>query len=98
MTDTEDMELLEREPPLASLAGFAAEARRGEGHLVLLGGALREAELADDRADTDDTWMYGAVAAWPRRTATPPPPKPPSSIFTPERASCHAVATALSPR
>jgi len=38
MTDTGDMELLEREPSLALLAGYAAEARRGEGRLVLLDG------------------------------------------------------------
>jgi len=38
MTDLGAMELLEREPPLASPAGYAAEARRGEGRLVLLDG------------------------------------------------------------
>jgi hypothetical protein len=72
MTGTEDMELLEREPPLASLAGFAAEARRGEGRLVLLGG----------EAGVGKTALV----------------EPPSSIFFPKRASCHAPATALSPR
>ena len=34
MTDTADVELLEREPPLAWLATWAAEARRGDGRLV----------------------------------------------------------------
>jgi hypothetical protein len=32
------MELLEREPSLAVLAGYAAEARHGDGRLVVLGG------------------------------------------------------------
>jgi DNA-binding CsgD family transcriptional regulator/tetratricopeptide (TPR) repeat protein len=35
--------------------------------------ALREAELADDMADTDDAWAYGAVAAWLRRTGSARP-------------------------
>ena len=38
MTDTVDMELLEREPSLAVLADYAAEARHGDGRLVVLGG------------------------------------------------------------
>jgi chloramphenicol 3-O-phosphotransferase len=38
MTDTVDMELLERESPLAVLAECAAEAGRGDGRLVVLGG------------------------------------------------------------
>jgi predicted ATPase len=38
MTDTGGMELLEREPSLALLADCAAEARRGDGRLVVLGG------------------------------------------------------------
>jgi putative ribosome biogenesis GTPase RsgA len=38
MTDTGDMELLERKPSLAVLAGYAAEARHGDGRLVVLGG------------------------------------------------------------
>ena len=38
MTDTLDMELLEREPSLAVLAGYAAEARHGDGRLVVVGG------------------------------------------------------------
>ena len=38
MTDTVGMELLEREPSLAMLAGYAAEARHGDGRLVVVGG------------------------------------------------------------
>jgi tetratricopeptide (TPR) repeat protein len=38
MTDTVGMELLERESPLARLAEWAAEARRGDGRLVVVGG------------------------------------------------------------
>jgi flagellar biosynthesis GTPase FlhF len=38
MTDTVGMELLEREASLAVLAGYATEARRGDGRLVVLGG------------------------------------------------------------
>jgi DNA-binding CsgD family transcriptional regulator/tetratricopeptide (TPR) repeat protein len=58
------MRLLERDVPLASLAEYAAEARRGDGRLVLVGGeagagksALAEqleAELPDAR------WLWGA--------------------------------------
>src|ERR1700735_5429314 len=36
--DTDVMPLLERESSLTSLAGYAEEARRGEGRLVLVGG------------------------------------------------------------
>jgi len=45
------MELLEREPPLALLAGYAAEARRGEGRLVTFTalGAPAAARLARQR-------------------------------------------------
>jgi DNA-binding CsgD family transcriptional regulator len=32
--------------------------------------ALSEAERADEAADTDDAWTYGAVAAWLRRTGS----------------------------
>jgi DNA-binding CsgD family transcriptional regulator len=32
--------------------------------------AIREAERADEAADTDDAWTYGAVAAWLRRTGS----------------------------
>lgn len=38
MTDTVGMELLEREPSLALLADCAAEARHGDGRLVVLAG------------------------------------------------------------
>jgi hypothetical protein len=38
MTDTIGMALLERGSPLACLAEWAAEARRGDGRLVVLGG------------------------------------------------------------
>ena len=38
MTDTGGIELLEREPSLALLADCAAEARRDDGRLVVLGG------------------------------------------------------------
>jgi hypothetical protein len=38
MTDTEDMELLERGPSLAMLADCAAEAGRDDGRLVMIGG------------------------------------------------------------
>ncbi len=47
-----------------------AEARWLEGRTA---DALREAELADDVADTDDGWLYGAVAAWLRRTGSARP-------------------------
>ncbi|HYX58420.1 MAG TPA: LuxR C-terminal-related transcriptional regulator, partial [Streptosporangiaceae bacterium] len=32
--------------------------------------AVHEAERADEAADTDDAWTYGAVAAWLRRTGS----------------------------
>ena len=58
------MELLEREPSLALLAGCAAEARRGDGRLVVLGGeagvgktALLERFQRDLR---DARWSWGA--------------------------------------
>ena len=47
-----------------------AEARWLEGRTA---DALREAELADDIADTDDGWLYGAVATWLRRTGSARP-------------------------
>jgi len=62
--DTVSMQLLEREASLASLAGYAREARRGEGRLVLVAGeagvgksALVE-RLHDDLADA--CWSWGA--------------------------------------
>ena len=64
MTDTGDMELLEREPSLALLADYAAEARLGDGRLVVLGGeagvgktALLERFQRDLR---DARWSWGA--------------------------------------
>ena len=64
MTDTGGMELLEREPSLALLAGCAAEARRGDGRLVVLGGeagvgktALLERFQRDLRGAR---WSWGA--------------------------------------
>jgi chloramphenicol 3-O-phosphotransferase len=64
MTDTGGMELLEREPSLALLADCAAEARRGAGRLVVLGGeagvgktALLERFQRDLR---DARWSWGA--------------------------------------
>src|SRR5258705_6956893 len=63
-TDTVDMQLLERETPLASLREYAGEARRGEGRLVLVAGeagvgksALVE-QLQRDLADV--RWSWGA--------------------------------------
>ena len=62
--DTVIMKLLEREPSLASLAGYAREARHGEGRLVLVAGeagvgksALVE-QLQNDLADA--RWSWGA--------------------------------------
>ena len=64
MTDTVDMELLEREPSLALLADYAAEARLGDGRLVVLGGeagvgktALLERFQRDLR---NARWSWGA--------------------------------------
>jgi DNA-binding CsgD family transcriptional regulator/tetratricopeptide (TPR) repeat protein len=58
------MQLLERELPLASLAGYAQEARHGDGRLVLVAGeagvgksALIE-QLQNDLADA--RWSWGA--------------------------------------
>jgi DNA-binding CsgD family transcriptional regulator/tetratricopeptide (TPR) repeat protein len=44
-----------------------AEARWLEGRTA---DALDEAERADEAADTDDAWSYGAVTAWLRRTGS----------------------------
>ena len=64
MTDTVDMELLEREPPLALLATCAAEARRGDGRLVVLGGEAgvgKTALLERFQRDLPDArWCWGA--------------------------------------
>ena len=43
------MELLEREPSLAVLAGYAAEARYGDGRLVVLGGGAGAGTVARGR-------------------------------------------------
>jgi DNA-binding CsgD family transcriptional regulator len=37
--------------------------------------AVHEAERADEAADTDDAWTYGAVAAWLRRTGSSRQPR-----------------------
>ncbi len=64
MTDTGDMELLEREPSLAVLAGYAAEARHGDGRLVVLGGEAgvgKTALLERFQRDLPDArWSWGA--------------------------------------
>ena len=64
MTDTVDMELLEREPSLALLAGYAAEARHGDGRLVVLGGEAgvgKTALLERFQHDLPDArWSWGA--------------------------------------
>ena len=49
------MELLEREPPLALLAGYAAEARRGEGRLVLLDGEAGVGKTARSSSGSSGT-------------------------------------------
>jgi hypothetical protein len=38
LTETDNMDLLERQSPLAELARYAQEAREGQGRLVLLAG------------------------------------------------------------
>ena len=64
MTDTVDMELLEREPPLALLAEYAGEARCGDGRLVVLGGEAgvgKTALLERFQRDLPDAcWFWGA--------------------------------------
>jgi predicted ATPase len=58
------MTLLERESAPASLAEYAAEARRGEGRLVLVAGeaGVGKSALVDQFAgDAPDTrWSWGA--------------------------------------
>jgi predicted ATPase len=58
------MDLLEREPSLALLAGYAAEARRGDGRLVLVGGEAgvgKTALLERFHRDLPDArWFWGA--------------------------------------
>jgi hypothetical protein len=64
MTDTGALELLEREPSLALLAGWAAEARRGDGRLVVLGGEAGVGKTAllerFQRELRDARWSWGA--------------------------------------
>ena len=58
------MELLEREPSLALLAGYAAEARHGDGRLVVVGGEAgvgKTALLERFQRDLPDArWSWGA--------------------------------------
>ena len=58
------MQLLERESPLASLAGYASDARRGEGRLVLIAGeaGVGKTTLVERlQADVPDArWSWGA--------------------------------------
>ena len=64
MTDTEGMELLERGPALAMLADYAAEARRGDGRLVMIGGEAGVGKTAllerFQRELPDARWFWGA--------------------------------------
>jgi DNA-binding CsgD family transcriptional regulator/tetratricopeptide (TPR) repeat protein len=63
-TDTIHMELLERESALGSLGEYAAEARRGEGRLVLVAGEAgvgKSALLERLQGDVPDArWSWGA--------------------------------------
>src|SRR5215468_1754356 len=58
------MELLERELSLASLAGYAQEARRGDGRLVLVAGeaGVGKSALVERLQDElpDARWSWGA--------------------------------------
>ena len=62
--DTDGMPLLERESSLTSLAGYAEEARRGEGRLVLVAGeaGVGKSALAErlERDLPDARWCWGA--------------------------------------
>jgi hypothetical protein len=64
MTDTVGMELLEREASLAVLAGYATEARHGDGRLVVLGGEAGVGKTAllewFQRDLSDARWSWGA--------------------------------------
>ena len=64
MTDTGGTELLEREPSLAVLAGYATEARHGDGRLVVLGGEAGVGKTAlleqFQRELRDARWSWGA--------------------------------------
>jgi len=63
-TDTVQMQLLERESPLASLAEYAGEARHGEGRLVLVAGeaGVGKSTLVEhlQRDVPDARWSWGA--------------------------------------
>ena len=58
------MELLERESSLALLAGYAAEARHGDGRLVVVGGEAGVGKTAMlerfQRELRDARWSWGA--------------------------------------
>jgi DNA-binding CsgD family transcriptional regulator/tetratricopeptide (TPR) repeat protein len=62
--DTGGMSLLEREPQLTSLAGYAREARRGDGRLVLVAGEAgvgKSALVEQLQRDVPDArWSWGA--------------------------------------
>ena len=64
LADTVGMQFLERESPLASLAGYASDARRGEGRLVLVAGeaGVGKTTLVERlQADMPDArWSWGA--------------------------------------
>jgi hypothetical protein len=64
------MRLLERASPLGSLAACVAEARRGDGRLVLVAGkaAVGKSALVEQlqRDVPDAHWSWGANAARPR--------------------------------
>ena len=62
--DTEDVPLLEREAQLASLGEYAAEARCGDGRMVLVGGEAgvgKSALVEQAQRDLPDaSWFWGA--------------------------------------
>ncbi len=62
--DTEDVPLLEREAQLASLGEYAAEARRGDGRMVLVAGEAgvgKSALVEQVQRDLPDaSWFWGA--------------------------------------
>ena len=63
-TQTVQMQLLERETPLASLAEYAREARRGDGRVVLVAGEAgvgKSALVERFQGDVPDArWSWGA--------------------------------------
>jgi AAA ATPase domain len=91
------MELLERGPSLALLAGYAAEARRGDGRLVLVSGEAgvgKTALLERFQRDLADARWF-----WERATACslPVPSAPCTSwpIGAPNRNAAAAQAARL---